>query len=140
MDLSYFDGAPRTFDENFKSTCAFIWGLISQWQEFYIGITGRLAFDHRHKNRWTDDGHGHCWKGFVKLIPLYSSPNAHKYIWDGTGKLEDDLLDVFGTLPGCHNKGKGGGGASKTKPHFTYIVVGNAHMPLFDTTHGLVLA
>lgn len=99
--------------------------MLGQWQEFYFGITGRLAFDENQRNRWNDASHGHCWNGWVKMILLYSSPNAHKSIHDGTGRMEDELIQLFQELPECLNQKRGGGGASTTKgqPHFTYLVV-----------------
>ena len=97
--------------------------MIGHFVAFKIGITGRLAFDDQGKNRWNEDKYGYCWDGWLKMILLYASPNAHKCIHDGSGRMEDDLIKVFGHLPECENETGGGGGATRTKPHFTYLVV-----------------
>ena len=127
MDLSYFDTAPPTFTANFEKTRDFIQTcVLSTWREFYIGITKRLAYDHKGRNRWNEPGFGHVWHGWQKMILLYASPNAHRAIHDGTGKMEDDLIVLFGKLPGCQNKKRGGGGASRAsrkEPSFTYLIV-----------------
>jgi len=129
LDQDYFNRAPRTFKENFEATCGFITTyVLGEWQEMYVGITGRLALpsdEHPHQtNRWNAPGFGHSLK-YHKMILLYVSPSAKKSVWDGAGRMEDDLIKYFRDLGGrLQNQRRGGGGASKEPgPKFTYLAV-----------------
>ena len=128
LDLSYFNGAPLTFKENFEKTKAFIsTQVLGQWQEFYFGITGRLSLHDEYgrciQNRWNANGFGHCWHGYQKMILLYASPHSNKAIHDASGKMEDDFITIYRHLPGCQNEKGGGGGAADKSPSFCYLAV-----------------
>jgi hypothetical protein len=117
-DCTFFDKAPADFRATVIAAEKYISENIAGVVEFKIGITENPYL------RWTrkDCGYKHFGDWEVMVL-LYAANTGIKHVHDSSGSMEVLLIDAFAERDcGCINVGKGGEGASRSSPHFTYVV------------------
>ena len=84
--------------------------------DFKIGITENPYV------RWHDDEFGYGPAGWIGMTLLYYAPFSSALRHGSTGSMERALIVIFRDDDKCKNIAKGGEGASRSSPHFTYVV------------------
>ena len=118
-DLAFYDDAPADFDEARIAATQYIHQTLSGACEFKIGITENPYI------RWTNRGFGYARSGdWIGMVLLYAANTGNKHVHDSSGRMETLLIKEFAGLDvGCLNRVGGGGEcASRSSPHFTYVV------------------
>jgi hypothetical protein len=117
--LAFFDEAPADFDEALIAATQYIYQNLIGQCEFKIGITENPQI------RWTNRGFGYARSGdWIEMVLLYAANTGSKHVHDSSGRMETLLIKEFAGLDaGCLNRvGAGGECASRSSPHFTYVV------------------
>jgi hypothetical protein len=121
-DFTFFDGTPVIlphFDAVLIAATQHIHQTLAGHCEFKIGITENPYL------RWTNSWCGYARSGdWNEMVLLYAANTGSKHVHDSSGKMETLLIKEFAGLDvGCINRvGAGGECASRSSPHFTYVV------------------
>jgi hypothetical protein len=118
-ECTFFDETPADFDTVLIAAKTYISETMAGHCEFKIGITENPYL------RWTRDDCGYEHSGdWEEMVLLYAANTGTKHVHDSSGRMEKLLIEAFaGAEVGCINRvGAGGEGASRSSPHFTYVV------------------